>query len=291
MFCVFPIRLRKRIETAGRGDFDFRPRGKILTLRRDKKAFDTNVVYNSFMLSEENIKKEAIDFVKNKENVRKLIQEFADIRKIAPDATPVSVFMAGSPGAGKTEFSKELINVIWDNNINLVARIDADEIRNKLPSYVGGNAYLFQGAVSIAVEKIHDSVLKNRQNFILDGTLSNFEKAKDNIERSLKKDRTVFIFYIYQDPLVAWEFTVRREEKDGRRILKEVFINQFISAKLVVDRLKEYFCEKITVYLVEKNFKNQVIQFKENVDKIDSYIILKYTEKQLKELIKEYEII
>jgi len=249
------------------------------------------MIYNGCMLSEENIKKEAIDFVKNKENVRKLIQEFADIRKIAPDATPVSVFMAGSPGAGKTEFSKELINILWDNNKNLVARIDADEIRNKLPSYVGGNAYLFQGAVSIAVEKIHDSVLKNRQNFILDGTLSNFEKAKDNIERSLKKDRTVFIFYIYQDPLVAWEFTVRREEKDGRRILKEVFINQFISAKLVVDRLKEYFCEKITVYLVEKNFKNQVIQFKENVDKIDSYIILKYTEKQLKELIKEYEII
>ena len=243
------------------------------------------------MLSEENIKKEAIDFVKNKENVRKLIQEFADVEKIAPDTTPVSVFMAGSPGAGKTEFSKELINVLWDNNRNLVARIDADEIRNKLPGYVGGNAYLFQGAVSIAVEKIHDSVLKNRQNFILDGTLSNFEKAKDNIERSLNKSRTVFIFYIYQDPIIAWEFTVRREEKDGRRILRETFIEQFISAKQVVDRLKEHFGKKITVYLVEKDFKNQVIQFKENIDKIDSHIKLKYTRNQLEELIKDHEIV
>ncbi|HBB56489.1 TPA: hypothetical protein DEW47_02775 [Patescibacteria group bacterium] len=58
--------------------------------------------------------------------------------------------------------------------------------RSQTPSCIGGNAYLFQGAVSIAVEKIHDSVLKNRQNFILDGTLSNFEKAKDKIDSHLK---------------------------------------------------------------------------------------------------------
>src|SRR3989339_689643 len=79
--------------------------------------------------------------------------------------------------------------------------------------------------------------------------------------------------------------------KKQKIILRKIFIEQFISAKRVVDKLKECFGEKITVYLVEKDFKNQVIQFKENVDKIDSYIILKYTEKQLKELIKEYEII
>lgn len=242
------------------------------------------------MLSEESIKKEAIDFVKKKENVKNIIQEFANPINILPDTTPVSVFMAGSPGAGKTEFSKELINVLWDNNNNLVARIDADEIRKKIPCYTGGNAYLFQGAVSIAVEKIHDSVLKNEQNFILDGTLSNFEKAKDNIERSLNKSRTVFIFYIYQDPITAWEFTKRREEKEGRRILRENFIEQFISAKNVVEKLKEYFGKKITVYFVEKDFKNQIIQFKENIDRIDSHIKIKYTREQLEDLIKDYEI-
>lgn len=243
------------------------------------------------MLQEEGIKKKAIEFVKNKENTKKLIQEFANPTNILPDTTPVSVFMAGSPGAGKTEFSKELINVLWDNNKNLVARIDADEIRKKLPSYTGDNAYLFQGAVSIAVEKIHDSVLKNRQNFILDGTLSNFEKAKDNIERSLNKSRTVFVFYIYQDPITAWEFTKRREEKEGRRILRENFIEQFISAKNVVERLKEHFSKKITVYLVEKDFKNQIIQFKENIDRIDSHIKFKYTKEQLEDLIKDHEIV
>lgn len=242
------------------------------------------------MLPEEDIKKEAIEFVKNKENAQKLIQEFANPTNILSDTTPVSVFMAGSPGAGKTEFSKELINILWDNSKNLTARIDADEIRKKLPGYTGGNAYLFQGAVSIAVEKIHDSVLKNKQNFILDGTLSNFEKAKDNIERSLNKGRTIFIFYIYQDPITAWEFTKRREEKEGRRILKETFIEQFFSAKNVVNKLKEHFGKKITVYLVEKDFKHQIIQFKEKIDKIDSHLKFKYTKEQLEDLLKDHEI-
>ncbi|MCK5059751.1 MAG: zeta toxin family protein [Candidatus Pacebacteria bacterium] len=243
------------------------------------------------MLSEEDIKRAAIKFVKKRENFKKIVQEFADPEKIFPDTTPVSVFMAGSPGAGKTEFSKGLLKNLWDDNKSHVARIDADEIRNKLPGYTGGNAYLFQGAVSIAVEKIHDSVLTNEQNFILDGTLSNLEKAKDNIQRSLDKNRTIFIFYIYQDPVIAWEFTIRREEKDGRRILKETFIEQFIAARDVVNKLKEHFGKNITIYLVEKDFKHQTIQFKANINKIDNCIKFKYTKNQLEELLKSHETI
>ena len=51
-----------------------------------------------------------------------------------------------------------------------------------------------------------DLVLAQGQSFILDGTLSDYGRAKRNIERSLKRRRAVAILYVYQSPLLAWEF-------------------------------------------------------------------------------------
>lgn len=168
------------------------------------------------MTDTETLSKAAMAYVKT--NARELVYAYADPEKILPDRTPVSVFMAGSPGAGKTEFSKRLIEELFSDGRGRVVRIDPDEVRKLLPGYTGSNAHIFQGAVSVAVDKIHDHVLRHNQNFILDGTLSDFERAKHNIERSLEKQRTVFIFYIYQDPIIAWQFTQRRELKEGRRV-------------------------------------------------------------------------
>jgi len=50
------------------------------------------------------------------------------------------------------------------------------------------------------VEAIHDRALKKKVSFLFDSTLSSFEKAKSNIERSLHKDRYVLIIFVYQDP-------------------------------------------------------------------------------------------
>lgn len=68
-----------------------------------------------------------------------------------------------------------------------ILRIDPDELRCEFADYTGGNAWLFQSAVSVLVEKIHDLALKQKQSFLLDGTLSNYRKAEQNISRSLKK--------------------------------------------------------------------------------------------------------
>ena len=61
--------------------------------------------------------------------------------------------MAGSPGAGKTEASLELLKKFGES---AVMRIDPDELRTYFSSYTGGNAWLFQRAVSVLVDKIHD---------------------------------------------------------------------------------------------------------------------------------------
>ena len=94
-------------------------------------------------MDENTIILEAISFAK-KHKVR-IAKILTDPVKFHPEERPISVFMAGSPGAGKTEFSKSLISIIEEARHCNVVRIDADEVRGHLPGYVGGNAYLFQG--------------------------------------------------------------------------------------------------------------------------------------------------
>lgn len=103
------------------------------------------------------IQSQALNFARR--NRKRIARELTDPNKYKPEDIPVSVFMAGSPGAGKTEFSKNLIALLEENKDHQVIRIDGDEIRPLLPGYTGSNSYLFQGAVSLIVEKIHDFAL------------------------------------------------------------------------------------------------------------------------------------
>jgi len=121
---------------------------------------------------EKRIQEQALAFAKA--NRRSIARRLTDTKTYAPEQNPVSVFMAGSPGAGKTEASIELITKLGTPLI----RIDPDELRHECPGYGGANAYLFQPAVSVLVEKIHDMALEQNQSLVLDGTLSNYDRAR-----------------------------------------------------------------------------------------------------------------
>ena len=138
--------------------------------------------------------------------------------------------MAGSSGAGKTESSQNLISRLTRDG-HTVLRIDSDELRDRFDTYTGSNSHLFQAATSILADCIHDHALANKQNFVFDGTLSNLEKSRENIRRSLKRGRLVQLIYVYQNPLQAWEFVKAREKRDGRHIPKESFIDQYFRAR------------------------------------------------------------
>lgn len=191
-------------------------------------------------------------------------------RAIYPaEQEPVSVFMAGSPGAGKTEASIALVNLFADTAI---LRVDPDELRNEFSSYKGGNAWLFQGGVSILVEKILDLALVHRQSFILDGTFSNIDVARRNVGRSIRKGRFVQILYVYQNPLLAWNFVKAREQAEGRRIRPEHFVDQYFSARDVVNTLKLECGGQVTVDLLLKHIDNSGRLYKAGVDKVDHHI-------------------
>ena len=198
----------------------------------------------------------------------------------------VSIFMAGSPGAGKTEFSKRLLSRIPESG-KLIVRIDPDEVRGLIPQYRPGRAHEIQGAVALAVEKLHDHVLRNNYSFLLDGTFSNYEKSRSNVERSLKYGRAVSIQYVVQPPQIAWRFTQDREKVEGRNIPRGIFIEQYIASRKTVDILKKEFGDKIVVDLIERDISKRGDDYRVrfNISDIDIYLDNKYSRKDLDDII------
>ena len=214
-----------------------------------------------------------------KDNKKFLIEKFAKIESIPPKENPFSIFMAGSPGAGKTEFSKAFIK---SKPLFSAVRIDADEIKKIIPQYNNHNSDVIQGASALGVEKIYDFVLKNKQNVIVDGTFANYRISHNNVKRSIKRNRIVAVFYIYQDPLIAWDFTKKRGELEGRFIPKETFIKSFFDAKENIKRIKIDFKDKIEIFLIKKNYSNGVERAWFNIKDIDNHLKIDYTIKSLK---------
>lgn len=224
------------------------------------------------MSSKSKIQQEAVNFIKK--NKKSLIDKF--VSENWPDPEPISIFMAGSPGAGKTEFSKRLIN---QNNLKLV-RIDADEIRKFIPQYTGKNSDIVQQAASRGVHILYDYVLKQNLNMLLDGTFA-YKEASRNIFRSIKRERYVEIFYIYQSPIIAWRFTKAREETEGRKVPKKAFVNSLFQAKENVQKVKDEFGEKVKVHVIIKNYEKGVEKDYPDVENIDQYIKIPYTRSEL----------
>lgn len=223
------------------------------------------------------IQKEVVVFIKK--NKHFLIEKFISKSHHVPDVQPLSIFMAGSPGAGKTEFSKRLLK---ENNINAV-RIDADEIKTIIPQYTGKNSFQVQGASSLGVEYLHDYVLKKNLSMLLDGTFADYKKAHMNITRSLNEGRHVEIFYLYQNPLIAWQFTKAREVTEGRIVPKTLFVKFLFEARRNVKKIKKEFGDNIQLHIIIKNYKTRSETVYPDVDyeKVDHYVKIPYTQKAL----------
>ncbi|MCT8982650.1 zeta toxin family protein [Shewanella algae] len=197
------------------------------------------------------------------------------------EEAPVSVFMAGSPGAGKTETARAIIRAFADEHGQGLVHIENDELRKEFEDYNGLNSPLFQRPATLLVEAVHDKALKNGVSFILDSTLSSFEKAKDNIQRSLDKHRFVEIIFVYQDPEQAWQLVKARERVEGRA----VFVEQFLASQRVVSELKRHFGDQIEIMFIEKNIDGNNDKPHFNVTDIDALLRKKYNRQSLEVIV------
>lgn len=232
----------------------------------------------TFCMSDEQIAAEAKQYArKNKEA---FIQKFASLATYRSTNTPFTFFMAGSPGAGKTEISKKLTEQFLDSPV----RIDADEIRKEFPHYTGENAHLFQYAASIVVDDLYKHCLKHNLNLIMDGTFA-YSRAMDNIQASLDKDRMVEIYFVYQEPVLAWRFTQAREYVEKRRILKDNFIETYLKAIENVTCAKKTFKNKVKLNLMTKDYNNDLSGFRMNITSLDGYLDKTYTKQALETML------
>lgn len=244
-------------------------------------------------MSDLEISKQAIEYVKK--NKPAIIDRFASVLIYKPYSNPATFFMAGSPGAGKTETSQDFI-IRVENEMNQklglkneykIVRIDGDEIRNMLPGYTGSNSSLFQGAISIGVGELIKHCFKKKLNMLVDGTFSSKNSIK-NIERAIKHQRTPNIIYVYQDPLKAWELTRAREITEGRAIPLEAFINSFFSAKENINEVKRIWKEAVRLDYIERDFEKNWVRYEINVENIDKCLIIEYTKSSLTEMIQTH---
>ena len=216
----------------------------------------------------------AMEYAKahRKEIVAEIIQGCVSAEK------PIAIFMAGSPGAGKTETSKILLAEFPG-----MLRIDADELRSRFAAcgYTGDNSHFFQKPTSYLVHAVHDAALKQSIGFLMDGTFANASMAQKNIERSLKRERSVLVLFVYQQPKIAWQFVLKREAVEGRRILPRHFAQKFCAARAVANQMKEKFGGKITLDLLCKNIDSSNKFYKENIQSIDEHIPEKHTPAQI----------
>lgn len=231
--------------------------------------------------TEEQITTNAIAFAKT--NKTKIAKELTDKSLFPKDDRPVSVFMSGSPGAGKTEASKAFLEELGDDS---VIRLDPDDLRERFDDYTGDNSYLFHSAISLLIERALDRAFNNKQSFLLDGTLSSYKVAEKNIERSLRRKRAVLILFVYQHPSLAWEFVQAREQTEGRRILPKTFIDQFFGSQEVIRELKVRFGNQIEVDLLVKNNVGKTRFYHDNIQAVEYHIGEKFTREELEVLIK-----
>lgn len=223
---------------------------------------------------EQQLEAQAREWVKS--HAREIIAQFCG--SCVKVNTPISLFMAGSPGAGKTEVSRSLMNKFE----TVPVRVDADEIRAMCPGYTGGNAHVFQKAASKGVNILYDHALASELHVIMDGTFA-YGNALENIKRSLDKKRKVELWFIYQDPLKAWEFTKARESLESRHVSKDQFIQAFLCSKTNTIEAKRSYPDSLILNLLVKNIDNSEGELQLNVqsDELDRYIARSYTAEEL----------
>jgi hypothetical protein len=229
------------------------------------------------------LEQEALDYIiQNKEAlINHFVKKFNSLT-----IGGVSLFMAGSPGAGKTEFVKRYIPAIFEGNLDIRLKattrlnksipfihIDVDEIRTFIPQYqitniqnnTKGNAEIIQKAANKGLDIIRDYCLKNNISFIHDGTFGNYSTMKSLISKSLSQNRDIHIYYIYVDPIIAWNYTVAREYTEGRNIVKDKFIDQFFQSQQNIIRIQKDFKEKVNIHIIIKDNSNKIDKYKYNV--------------------------
>ena len=186
------------------------------------------------------------DFSKNdykpyrKQLHRDIIYEFKKDLVCVDREQPIAILMGGSPASGKSTFLKKYAAYLLKEEI---FKVDADEIRARLPEYRGYNA----SQTHLETKDIVTTLLSDRNigipckfDLIYDGTM-NSTKSYLPLIQILKKDGyKVFIVYIDKvDKKDIVKRALERYKKAGRFVPLEVIDDFFEKGTTALNQLKK----------------------------------------------------
>jgi len=153
---------------------------------------------------------------------------------------PIAILMGGSPGSGKSTFLRKYAPYLLKEEI---LKIDADEIRAKLPEYKGWNA----DVTHLETQDVVKTLLSDRtigipckSDVIYDGTMNSSKKYLPFI--ALLKNLGYRIYVVYIDNVPKKEIEKRvlgRYQRSGRFVPLEVVDDFFSKGKTALNEIKK----------------------------------------------------
>ncbi len=178
---------------------------------------------------------------------REIIDEFKDDLICVESDEPIAILMGGSPASGKSTFLRKYAPYLLSEEL---LRIDADEVRSKLPEYEGWNA----SQTHLETKDIVNTLLSDRTiglpcefDLIYDGTMNNTKSYLPLIDLLRTLNYKIFVVYIDNVPKdVIVKRALDRYKKSGRFVPLEVIDDFFDKGKSALNEIKE----KVDGYMI-----------------------------------------
>jgi len=211
--------------------------------RIDERAIEVLIDYaeNLPQTKDLNISKRTGQYYPERQKLhRKIIDSFKKDLICIQNDEPIAILMGGSPASGKSTFLRKYAPYLLKEEI---LKVDADEIRAKLPEYKGWNAT----STHLETKDIVNTLLSDRTigipckyDVIYDGTMNSTKSYLPLIELLKKLGYKIFIVYIDK---VAEETVKKRAleryKKSGRFVPMAVIDDFFTRGKSALNELKD----------------------------------------------------
>jgi predicted ABC-type ATPase len=186
--------------------------------RIDKAALDILEKHLATLPQTKQIHSKEGDYTQQRKNLHEQIitKEVEDNSCIRRDA-PIAILTGGLPGSGKSTYIRN--NKDWMTN-PAIFKIDADDLRAKLPEYDGWNATQTHEETRDLVKTLLNKVGKTGCSYdvIYDGTMNKSKKYKPLVETLKKEGYRVFIMFLKVDKKTSMTRAMNRYQKSGRYV-------------------------------------------------------------------------
>lgn len=166
---------------------------------------------------------------------REIIGEIKAAKPCVNQRQPVAILTGGPPGAGKTTWIKKHLSWIVSDN---VYHIDADEVRAKLPEYVGWNATQTHLETKDIVNQLIDEIGNPCEyDLVYDGTMNKANSYEPLVNKLRGLGYKIFIIYISVPKEVSEKRVLERYREHGRYVPQIVIDEVYKNGLVAFDKL------------------------------------------------------